>query len=390
MTSSPGTSPSQKYINMLSSSDAPGDNVPIKMADQDAQDVPMIPVQFGDQKFMLVLDTGSGDTWVAGTGIECKSRSARACKSGPMYTKTSTFAAIPNQVFNTSYSDGEYMSGIMATETLTVGNVSVKNQHFGLVDKARWNGDGISSGILGLGFPSITRAYDTSNVKKGANIPYDTLFINMIRQRLVAPYFSIAFNHQGEAPGAFALGGLPGAPIRYSPTAAKTPLQEFAFDTRQTPKYDNVTVDYKIYAVTTDGFTVGNPSSSMENVKAQVVIDSGSTRSYLPEKVIQEFYKAWSVPPKKDIFGLGYTVPCNSKPPKFGVKFNGAVIYFDPKDLIASGCAGCADICVPTIQASVDDGRRRTPSMLSQSFLKNVVAVFDIGAAEMRFYQRIR
>jgi hypothetical protein len=390
MTSGPGIAPSKRYIDLLSSSDGAGEDVPIKMAVQDAQDVPMIPVTFGNQKLMLVLDTGSSDTWVAGTGIECKSRSNRACKSGPTYTKTSTFAPIPDQIFNASYSDGEYMSGIMATEMITVGHIAVKDQHFGLVNRARWNGDGFSSGILGLGFPSITRAYNSTNFKKGANVPYDTLFVNMVRKKLVTPYFSIAFNRQGEPPGAFGLGGLPAAPTRYSSTFARTALQEFAFDKRPTPQYDNATVDYKIYAVTADGFTVGTPTSPMENIKAQVVIDSGSTRSYLPDQVIQEFYKAWSIPPKKDFLTSSYMVSCNSKPPKFGVKFNGTPIYFDPKDLIAPGCAGCADICVPTVQPSVDDGRRRTPAMLSQPFLKNVVAVFDIGAAEMRFHQRIR
>jgi hypothetical protein len=274
---------------------------------------------------------------------------------------------------------------------VTVGNITVPGQHIGFVDNAKWTGDGVSSGLVGLAFPSITRAYSSSAVVQGSNIPYDNLFINMYRKRLVAPYFSIAFNRQGEPPGAFALGGLPGAPIRYSPKFARVPLEEFAIDKRPTPKYDNITVDYKIYAVTADGFSVGSSTSTIDKMKTQVIIDSGSSFSYLPEPVIQAFYKGFEPAMIKDPITKGYRINCNAKAPKFGVIFNGTPIYFDAKDLIVPAYKGAkGDFCVPTVQASAAEGKRGSPAMLSQPFLKNVVAVFDIGAAEMRFSNRIR
>jgi hypothetical protein len=386
----PGTSLSRKYVQILGSREGASGDIPIKMTPQDIQDVPMVPMKFGSQQLTLVLDTGSSDTWVASTGLECKTRSGR-CKFGPTYTKSSTFAPIPNQIFNASFLDGEYMTGIMATETVTIGNITVKDQHIGVVDKAKWSGDGVSSGLFGLGFPSITRAFNSAAVMQGSNIPYDTLFINMFKKGLVAPYFSIAFNRQGEPPGAFALGGLPGAPIRYSSTFVRAPMQEFAFDKRPTPKYDNATIDYKIYAVTANGFTLGTASSPIETMKTQVIIDSGSTMSYLPELVVLALYKAFSPPLIKDGITGSYRGSCTAKAPKFGVKFGGSVVYFDPKDLIAPAFKGATgDFCVPTIRPSAAEGKRGTPAMLSQPFLKNVVAVFDIGAAEMRFANRVR
>ena len=97
----------------------------------------------------------------------------------------------------------------MGTEDVTFGGILVPDQEFGLINYAAWNGDSVSSGLTGLAFPSVTRAYPGTNPKtdkKGGNVPYDPLFTSMWKKKLVPPHFSVALNRAGEKPGVIALG----------------------------------------------------------------------------------------------------------------------------------------------------------------------------------------
>jgi len=70
------------------------------------------------------------------------------------------------------------------------------------------------------------------------------------------------------------------------------------------------------------------------------------------------------------------------------------MIWFDSKDLaiplpIPPGKGNVGGVCISGIQNSKGSGTTAV-SILGGIFMKNVVAVFDIGAAEMRLANRIR
>jgi hypothetical protein len=98
-----------------------------------------------------------------------------------------------------------------------------------MVDKASWNGGGITSGILGLAYPILTSAF--TNTSKPAehelgsqgHRPYDPIFTTMHKQGLTTPTFSVAVDpHNGT--GWLAFGGLP--PVDHDPEFAKTPIKK--------------------------------------------------------------------------------------------------------------------------------------------------------------------
>ncbi|KAF2426618.1 acid protease [Tothia fuscella] len=304
------------------------------------------------------------------------------CKFGPTYDREAgAFSLLSDRTFNTSFADKSYINGFMGTETVTIGNITVKHQQIGVVQEASWGGDGTSSGLFGLGPPSITNAwpknasYEAVKKKTAKSIRYDTVFTNMYKQGLVALYFSMAFNRRDEGPGALTLGGLPEAPIRHTGEFGRAPPNDTANE-------------YLFYIIQPDAFSIAG--TDVAN-KAQIVIDSGSPLAILPAAVVDAFYAGYTGDkPKKDRITGQYLMPCDKKrqAPKFGVILNGTTIWFDDKDLmmVASG-----SLCIGTVQGipSTASGSAALAS-LGTAFLENVIAVFDIGAAEMRFANRVR
>jgi Eukaryotic aspartyl protease len=380
----------------------------------------MTSLQVGGQDFNAVIDLGSSDTWLAMTGYKCLEKenppkglggkfaplvdgvfgawqkiwpSSPQCKFGRTYDETKTFSQIPNQHFNTSFTDGEFARGYMGKETVRIGNITIVGQPMGFVDKAAWQGDGVSSGILGLAFPSITNAFtgtDPHQDRKGANnVPYPPIFTNMHRTGLIRPYFSMALNRASEEPGVLALGGLPGAPIRHTGNFVRVPMQHLAMRAKASNSEDGM-ADYRFYVANIDGFAV---DSRLVSNSTQVIIDSGSRFSHLPKAVVDDFESRWIKDGASvDSFTGELMVPCNKTPPKLGVVFDGMTIHFDANDLILKGVAG-TKYCVSTIARGVGVGKDENNIHqwpLGAPFLRSVVAVFDVGAGEMRFAERLR
>jgi hypothetical protein len=401
--SRPGESESQKYLQLLTPSDERDPTfsvgqVPVKSVQQSNINlVYTTTLKAGNENFVVTLDTGSSDTWLVTTGFKYVSKGRKAqiadsrCRFGPTYNKSSTFSRIPNQHFNTSYVDKSFVSGMMGTETVTLGNITVKNQPMGFVTMAAWESDGKSSGLMGLAYPSITNAYPgdgPARDEKGTATPYPPLFTSMHRQKLIAPRFSLALNRPKEGPGMLALGGLPAAPIRYASDFALAPLQRLSVSARAPPpRGEDGFDDYMFYVVTADGFTVGSQASPVDKVKTEMIIDSGSPITYLPKDVVKAIHAKWSPPVSRDWLTGQYMFSCNSaKPPKIGVQFQGKTVYFDGEDLKV---VGSGNLCISGIQEA-KGAKGSATSILGGSFLKGVVAVFDVGAAEMRFANRIR
>ena len=79
-----------------------------------------------------------------------------------------------------------------------------------------------------------------------------------------------------------------------------------------------------------------------------------------------------------------YFAPCDAVAPRFAIIISGMKFWINPADMIYKGLIDpLTGYCAVAI-ASGGEG----PFILGDSFLQNVLAVFDVGAAEMRFYAR--
>lgn len=136
----------------------------------------MTNITLGSRVYALVLDTGSSDTWAAQTGFTCKNYAGTtvttaACGFGPLYNtgaSPSYKAYSPPQTFGVNYTSGEYLKGILATELFGIGDVGagfsprqIVNQTIGIVQQGYWDGDGVSSGLMGLAYSRLASGSST-------------------------------------------------------------------------------------------------------------------------------------------------------------------------------------------------------------------------------------
>jgi len=112
----------------------------------------------------------------------------------------------------------------------------------------------------------------------------------------------------------------------------------------------------------------------------QVIIDSGTTLMYLPDLLVDYIALLFSPPAFINPYNGLYMAICDSIAPRFGVIISGKTFYVNPEDLLNPMSP---DVCMLAIQK-----QGAGDAVLGDSFLKNVLAVFDVGIHEMRFAAR--
>ncbi|KAF5879339.1 putative pepsin (secreted protein) protein [Botrytis fragariae] len=357
------------------------------------------------QTYPVVIDTGSSDTWIVKSNFTCLDygtgvpTSQSVCLFGPGYAPSSGFNHIPNQHFNTTYASGENLKGTFGLVDVTLGGISV-NAQIATVDTAAWLGDGTTSGLLGLAYPSITAAFNGTtfgNDNAETQLPYDPIFTTMYQKHLIPPIFSLALSRPsnciGHGNGYLALGGLP--PIASYGAWAVAPIQIVAIG----EGYIQGALpwpQHQVYTLTPDNFIypgsqrqkwspkhwspLSMPSSSSQ---VQLFIDSGTTLIFLPNSISSALAALYNPPAVYNADLFAYSVPCNAKVPYFAVVIGGVSFPVDPRDMVQDDNTGMGN-CV----AGVSDGDLFDFYTLGDVFLKNVVVVFDVGASQLKFRSR--
>ena len=338
----------------------------------------------------MVLDTGSSDPWIITPGFQCVDlysgdlEDEDYCYFGPVYdsTQSSTYVPIADENINLSYADGEFMTGSMGYEIFSMGGITVPSQQFGLVNYAGWLGDGVSSGLIGFAYSTITSAYagtDPTQDQPHHTLQYNTLFTNMWNESLVAPVFSLALDRDPNSGGVLALGGIPNIP--HTPYWVSTPIQSVGV----LPGTN--TLAYEYYTVESDGFAVSgepnaqfgpvggsNPAKTPLMEPGAVVVDSGTSVLYAPNTVADAFAAAFDPPATIDNDSGMYDCDCMGTPPVFGVSIGEKVFYVNPVDLIVQTGE---DTCISGVQPN-NGGL----TILGDVWMKNVIAVHDIGGGD--------
>jgi hypothetical protein len=354
-----------------------------------------VEVQFGNQSFLFLVDTGSSDTWVMQTGYKCVNATdnlelpQEACGyANKTYDISPTFKQIPDQNFGVQYGVGVCV-GIVGYEDVTLAGLTVKGQEVGLVTSSTNPGDGLDSGLLGLAYPALTSAHPGTNTSNTSlifdRVEYTPLLQNMHKQGLIDPYFSLAiqrtpFNISTGDGGYLALGGLP--PVDHSPDFAVVPVEI----TEAVPL--NVTSlkrQLSFWTLTVQGAVWSDdPGNRYFRSPFQAVVDSGNPASFFPRDLAESVNAAFS-PPATPIpeSPSVYAVDCNAKPPTFGLTIGNQTFYHAPEDLIINHGDGTCTSGLGNADAAAYEGV--VLYFLGDVFLKNVVAVFDFGKDEMRF-----
>ncbi|TID13821.1 aspartic peptidase domain-containing protein [Venturia nashicola] len=336
----------------------------------------LVDITFGTQPVKVIFDTGSSDSWLIQKGFKCvdmfgNPRPAAACHFGPVYT--GTIAQTPNENFRISYGDLEFVTGIIGTQDVTIAGIKVPKQTVALGTTAYWRGNGITSGLLGLAYPAITSAFpgtDPSKDKPSNRLQYDPIFTTMYKKKLSNPTFSLVIQRDGSKVGGYvAFGGLPPTVTPSGPFAS-TPIQVLTAAGGSADTFYTITPDALVYK---GGATTNS---------AQFIVDSGTSLTYIPTAIMQAVAGLFSPKATYDSSQGAYLVTCTATAPSFGFKIGGTTFTLSPKDLILQSQK---DTATGKCLLGIVDGGAKGPYILGDTFLSNVVAVFDVGAAQMRF-----
>ncbi|NXA17744.1 PEPA protein, partial [Ibidorhyncha struthersii] len=205
------------------------------------------------QEFTVVFDTGSSNLWVP--SVYC---SSLACSNHNRFNPadSSTFIST-NESLYIAYGTGS-MSGVLGYDTVTVADIKVLNQIFGLAETEPGAFFYYTpfDGILGLAFPSIASS--------GATPVFD----NMMMQGLVAKdLFSVYLSKDGQS-GSFVLFGAIDPfyttnGITWIPLSAET--------------YWQITVDRYV--------SIGGEGIACA-FGCQAIVDTGTSLLAVPERVL--------------------------------------------------------------------------------------------------------
>ncbi|BFF95371.1 aspartic proteinase [Drosophila madeirensis] len=148
------------------------------------------PCLVGNQPFTLQFDTGSSDLWIPNANC---STCIKTCGNAVFQAAKSKSFVANGTAFKITYGIGK-VSGVIATDTVSIEQISIKNQGFGLVSQT----DTCSSfdGVLGLAYPVVSLTEQKPP------------FYQMIEQKLVdQPIFSFHLKSNTSDGGSLILGG---------------------------------------------------------------------------------------------------------------------------------------------------------------------------------------
>jgi hypothetical protein len=315
-------------------------------------------VDIGGQTFQLMVDTGSSETWVTAPNCTC---------SGPCgFNNQLDVPGDENWIspFSTQYgsASGPTVDGGLINRPLSVAGIFIPEQTVGLVTSVSGDsGDAVQTpedGILGLG-PIGGTDPQTSPV-------FNSMWGGLIQPNVFMLALTGTTDNNAPESGLLAFGGTP-ASVQLTSDWASAPIlaghwYKFQVDTYQFDGSDSI-------ILTPDENTV--------------VIDSGTTFTYLPPVVADALLALYPGTPAQECTGDPnerctdsngeIKVPCDGVFPSFAVQIGGISFAVSPDDMIQNTGQYCRSAFKPQI------GSNNGPPLyiLGENFMRNVIVAYD-------------
>lgn len=315
----------------------------------------------------LHLDTGSSDLWVNTPGSQLCQKESQPCQFAGAYTanSSSTYEYI-GSYFNISYVDGSGASGDYVSDTITVDGQKLDRLQFGIGYSSS-----SSQGILGIG-------YEINEVQVGRaqKSPYKNLPSQMVADGMIqSNAYSLWLNDLEANSGSILFGGVDSQ--KYTGTLETLPIQ-------------SQSGVFAEFLITLTDLKLGTQSIASDLALA-VLLDSGSSLTYLPDQIVQDIYTGVDGRYDADE-GIAY-VPCSLadqqgnltftfSSPTIAVEMNELVL-----DLVTSsgkrptfedGTAACLFGIAPAGGGT---------NVLGDTFLRSAYVVYDLDNNEISLAQ---
>jgi len=320
------------------------------------------------QNFLLILDTGSSDCWVADT--DCTdSACSGLTKFRPSSSSTYQSAKRP---FDISYGSGD-ASGLIASDTITMGGFTVQNQGFAVVNSTSSNLiNAPMSGLMGLAWSSIAQTRATpfwQALAASGSWTSQEMGVFMARWRGVAGVQQVESNG-----GSLYLGG--------TDTSLYTGnINYISIPTSNT--------DY--WRIPLEGVTVGGSTVSVSLSNGQqpsTAIDTGTTLIAAPPSAIRAIYSAIpgaAAMSSSQYQGL-YQFPCRSVP-NVTLQYGGLKYSIAAADMSLGSFTRDTSMCTGAFFEMDISSQSPIQWIVGASFLKNVYSVYRYNPPAIGFAQ---
>lgn len=304
------------------------------------------------QSLRLHLDTGSSDLWVNTPDSTLCSGRNQPCQSSGTYSAndSSTYSYL-NSLFNITYVDGSGSAGDYAADTVSFGGANLTGQEFGIGYQSS-----SPEGILGIGYPLNEAVVQYTDGRTYVNVPQHLVQSGYINTNA----YSLWLNDLDATQGQILFGGINTAKFN-SPLVTLPMIKTFGV-------YSEFVI-----ALTGLGFN-GNAGSLASNQALGVLLDSGSSLTYLPNSLAQAVY---------DTLGVSYyqqegyaPIDCSRSTSSDSIDFtfSAVTISVDLSELvIVAGVSRGEEVCVVGIVPS-----EGSQPVLGDTFLRSAYVVYDL------------
>ncbi|KAI9826242.1 MAG: hypothetical protein M1819_007409 [Sarea resinae] len=325
------------------------------------------------QNLRLHIDTGSSDLWTNSAKSKlCKMKSDPCSASGSYSANSSSTYKYVSSDFNISYVDGSGAVGDYATDTLRIGGKDLTDLQFGIGYTSS-----SEEGIIGIGYTVNEIQVNRNNKSAYPNVPQLMMEKGIIQSNA----YSLWLNDLQASEGAILFGGVNS--------------DKFHGDLETLPilSEDGVYAEF-IITLTGVGYTSGGKNTSLtsSNTAAAVLLDSGSSLTYLPDDIAESIF---------DAFGAQYDsqeeaafVPCSLanndttldftfSSPTISVSMNELVINpgTNPDGSTVTFKDG-TPACIFGIGPAGD-----STSVLGDTFIRSAYVVYDLSRNEISLAQ---
>lgn len=282
---------------------------------------------------------------------------------------SSTYSLV-NTNFDISYADGSATTGDYFTDVFALsGGHSISEQQMGLGLKTT-----VGTGIMGIG-------YDTD---EAATTVYSSVIDNMVSQGLIATKaYSLWLNELTASTGSILFGGIDTA--KYHGTLVAVPIEAGSFGVR-----NSFTV-----ALSSISSTISGTNSTLSTTVTPVILDSGTTLTYLPDSITESIFKAFNV--QSDESGDAF-IDCSYGTSSDYINYSfggtgGPTISVPLSELVfdegitgadfQSGQAPFSSTCLFGMASSGTTGT----NLLGDTFLRSAYVVYDISLNQVALAQ---
>ncbi|KAI2638640.1 aspartic peptidase domain-containing protein [Xylaria nigripes] len=227
------------------------------------------------QSLTLQLDTGSSDIWVPANSADVCAQISRenpGCTLGSYDADKSSTAVLINQDFSIRYVDGSHSNGDYIAETFSIGDVTLDNVTMGLgLDTD------IAYGLLGIGYVS-----NEASVAQTGQIYQNLPLVMRDEGHIATNGYSLWLNDLDSSKGSIMFGGID--TDKYTGNLIRVNVQK---DPRA-GRFTSFILELTSLAAHSSS---GDDSLSSRSFPVPVVLDSGTTFSYIPQDLAEEVWK---------------------------------------------------------------------------------------------------